>query len=101
MVPWVIPFGNLNLSRKQFAVNCENPEEALCFTDLMSSEKTFKNPELTLVELAQLLNVHPNILSQIINSIENKNFYDYTINDFKIYNIDKIMKINSQLELAI
>ena len=32
---------------------------------------------------------------------ENKNFYDYTINDFKIYNVDKIMKINSQLEMAI
>jgi len=32
---------------------------------------------------------------------ENKNFYDYTIDDFKVYNIDKIMKIKSQLELAI
>lgn len=36
-----------------------------------------------------------------IELTENKNFYDYTINDFKIYNVDKIMKINSQLELAI
>ena len=32
---------------------------------------------------------------------DNKNFYDYTIDDFKIYNVDKIMKINSQLEMAI
>ncbi len=46
-------------------------------TDLISSEKAFKNPELTLVELAQLLNIHPNILSQVINTLENKNFYDY------------------------
>lgn len=52
-------------------------------TDLMSSEKTFKNPELTLVELSQLLNVHPNILSQVINTLENKNFYDY-INDKRV-----------------
>ncbi len=36
-----------------------------------------------------------------IELMENKNFYDYMIDDFKIYNIDKIMKINSQLELAI
>ena len=36
-----------------------------------------------------------------IELTENKNFYDYMIDDFKIYNIDKIMKINSQLELAI
>jgi thymidylate synthase len=36
-----------------------------------------------------------------IELVNNKNFYDYTIDDFKIYNVDKIMKINSQLELAI
>lgn len=36
-----------------------------------------------------------------IELIDNKNFYDYTINDFKIYNIDKITKLSSQLELAI
>ena len=30
-----------------------------------------------------------------------KNFYDYTINDFKIYNVDKITKLSSELELAI
>ena len=39
IVPPIIPFGNLYLSRKQFAVNCENPVEALCFTDLMSSSE--------------------------------------------------------------
>ena len=32
---------------------------------------------------------------------ENKNFYEYTIDDFKVYNIDKITKLSSQLELAI
>jgi thymidylate synthase len=36
-----------------------------------------------------------------IELLENKNFYDYTIDDFKIHNVDKIMKINSKLELAI
>jgi len=36
-----------------------------------------------------------------IELVDNKNFYDYTINDFKIYNIDKITKLSSQLELAI
>jgi thymidylate synthase len=36
-----------------------------------------------------------------IELTENKNFYDYTIDDFKVYNVDKIMKINSQLEMAI
>ncbi|MCJ8152787.1 helix-turn-helix domain-containing protein [Chryseobacterium sp. SSA4.19] len=46
-------------------------------TDKMVSEKIFKDPELTLDYTAKLLNIHPNILSQTINTIENKNFYDY------------------------
>lgn len=36
-----------------------------------------------------------------IELVGNKNFYDYTIEDFKIYNVDKILKINSKLDLAI
>lgn len=43
----------------------------------MVNEKLYKDPELNLNHVAQLLDVHPNILSQTINSIENKNFYDY------------------------
>lgn len=49
--------------------------EALVF--LMENEKLYKNPELNLNYVAQLLDVHPNILSQTINSVEHKNFYDY------------------------
>jgi thymidylate synthase len=36
-----------------------------------------------------------------IELLENKNFYDYTIEDFKVINVDRIIKINLQLELAI
>lgn len=43
---------------------------------LMVEEKPFKNPDLTLNDLAKSLEVHPNHLSQVINSRENKNFYD-------------------------
>ncbi len=43
----------------------------------MEKEKLYKDPELNLNYTAALLEVHPNILSQAINSIENKNFYDY------------------------
>lgn len=50
---------------------------------LMRDEKLYRNPELNLDELAQRLNVNPNILSQVINSIENKNFFDY-INEQRI-----------------
>lgn len=46
-------------------------------TELMQKEQLYKNPQLTLSEVAQKISVHPNILSQIINSVEEKNFYDY------------------------
>jgi AraC-like DNA-binding protein len=50
---------------------------------LMNEKKLFKNEELSLSELAQVLGVHPNNLSQVINTYENKNFYDY-INTLRI-----------------
>jgi len=43
----------------------------------MEKEKLYKDPELNLNYVAKLLDVHPNILSQTINFVENKNFYDY------------------------
>lgn len=51
-----------------------------------SVELQFKEP----------LDIQPKL---ILNG--NKNFYDYTINDFEIIGIEKITKINSKLELAI
>ena len=50
---------------------------------LMLKEKLFKDPELNLGQLAGNLNVHSNVLSQVINSFENKTFYDY-INGLRI-----------------
>lgn len=49
----------------------------------MQTEKWYRNPELSLSELAQKLNIQPNILSQVINTCENMNFYDY-INQLRI-----------------
>lgn len=43
----------------------------------MTQEKLYKDPDLNLNYVAKLLDVHPNILSKTINSMENKNFYDY------------------------
>ena len=46
-------------------------------SQLMREKKPYTNPELTLDELAQTLNVHRNNLSQVINTYEQKSFYDY------------------------
>ncbi len=54
---------------------------------LMEEKAVYRDPEITLAQLAAMLNVHPNSLSQVINSQEQKTFYDYInelrINDFK------------------
>lgn len=53
----------------------------------MQKDKLYLDPELTLVDLAQKLKIHPNTLSQVINSKEKKNFYDFVnahrIKEFK------------------
>lgn len=43
---------------------------------LMESTKPYTNPELSLGDLAESLQLHPNLLSQVINTRENKTFYD-------------------------
>ncbi|WP_281231507.1 helix-turn-helix domain-containing protein [Flavobacterium gelatinilyticum] len=57
---------------------------------IMMDEKLYKNPDLTLADLSQKLNVHPNVLSQVINSAENKNFYDY-INSQRVEEFKKMI----------
>lgn len=49
----------------------------------------------------EILNREPLEQQPIISLKENKNFYDYTIDDFEIKNIDGIKKLQSELELAI
>jgi AraC-like DNA-binding protein len=51
--------------------------------ELMLTEKLFKNPELALRDLAERIGVHQNTLSQVINSFEQKHFYDY-INELRV-----------------
>lgn len=55
---------------------------------LMKGKKLFLTPELTLTTVAKELNVHPNTLSQVINSVEQKNFFDY-VNTLRIEEFKK------------
>lgn len=50
---------------------------------IMQAEQLYKKPELSLDELANVLTILPNHLSQVINSKEKRNFYDY-INQLRI-----------------
>ena len=51
--------------------------------------------------VAELLNKEPLDIQPKLVLKENKNFYDYTIDDFEIVGTEGITKINSKLELAI
>lgn len=61
-------------------------------TKKMEGEMLYTNPELTLLLLADSLDVHPNNLSQVINTFEQKNFYDY-INSKRIEHFITIVSI--------
>lgn len=59
---------------------------------LVKENAIYKNEELTLVELAKQLKVHPNHLSQVINEMEGKNFYNY-INALRIKEFIKLASL--------
>lgn len=50
---------------------------------MMKETSSYKDENLTLVALSKRLEVHPNHLSQVINEMEGKNFYNY-INSLRI-----------------
>lgn len=52
-------------------------------TRIFSEKKLFTNPELTLKDLAGEINVSDRTVSQVINKLLNKNFYDF-VNDYRI-----------------
>jgi YesN/AraC family two-component response regulator len=49
----------------------------------MTEKKLHLIPELTLANVAEELKVHPNTLSQVINRIEKRSFFDY-INKLRV-----------------
>ncbi|MCF2489389.1 AraC family transcriptional regulator [Dyadobacter sp. CY347] len=65
---------------------------------IMEREELFKNPNLTLGELAKAVNVTPHLLSQILNDHVGKNFTSY-INAFRIDEACKMIEANRPFSL--
>lgn len=59
---------------------------------LLLNEKIYKNPELKLSDLSNVLGVSSNLVSQTINTIENKNFYDY-INTMRVDEFKRLLSL--------
>lgn len=72
--------------------------------DLIEDKKIYLTPELTLAMVSDELEVHPNALSQVINSIEQKNFFDFIntlrIEEFKVRVADPKNQKYTLLSLA-
>ena len=87
---------NADIEKKKYAKSGLNEASAKelhqRLTSLMASERLFKEPELTLTELANKLEIHPNYLSQVINEIEGVNFYDY-INTLRVEEFKRLASL--------
>lgn len=85
-----------NNEKKKYAKSGLSEEVAqelhLKLRSLMATEKLYIEPELTLADLANKLDIHPNYLSQIINEMEGVNFYDY-INGLRIEEFKRLVAI--------
>ncbi len=61
-----------------------NSEDLISRLDkLMQKQKPFKNPELNIAELSDMLETKPHILSKVINERFNKNYRDF-INEYRV-----------------
>ncbi len=58
---------------------------------LMTTEKPYLEPKLSLAQLAERLDILPNHLSQIINQYEGKNFYDF-VNGYRVEEFISLVK---------
>jgi AraC-like DNA-binding protein len=87
---------DFNPEKKKYAKSGLNEEAAqelhLKLRGLMTTEKLYTQSELTLTELANRLEIHPNYLSQIINEMEGMNFYDY-INGLRIEEFKRLVAL--------
>lgn len=61
--------------------------------ELMNKKQPYLDPELTLFTLAEMLGIPSNHLSQVINSVEGKNFFDF-INRYRVEHVKEIINLN-------
>lgn len=76
-----IPIEDVSAEKSKYLKSGLSDEDAQTIhfqlKELMQKDKVYLDPDLTLVGLAKRLKLHPNTLSQVINTLEQKNFYDY------------------------
>ena len=66
----------------------------------MTDNTIYQNGELSVGELASILKVHPNYLSQIINEREGINFYEY-VNHFRVEEFKRLITIPKNQKITL
>ena len=67
---------------------------------LMEEKKPYINPSLTLSQLAEMLDISPHNLSEVINTQLKKNFYDF-VNGYRVEQVKKDLVDPSKQHLKI
>ncbi|MBL7770031.1 MAG: AraC family transcriptional regulator [Flavipsychrobacter sp.] len=67
---------------------------------LMQDEKLYTEPDLSLSILADKINVHPNYLSQVINELEGKTFFEY-INSLRVEEFKRLAALPESRQFTI
>jgi AraC-like DNA-binding protein len=83
----------IEASIKEFTLNAEDSHISEVSRKLISyieAEKPYLNPELSLQELADKLEVKRHALSNAINQIHNKNFYEF-INQYRVEEVKSML----------
>ena len=67
---------------------------------LLSTEKPFLNPQVSLTDLSEKLAVSTKHLSQVINQSFNKSFFDF-INTYRVHEVQQILKESRDDKLTV
>jgi len=59
--------------------------------DFVEKEKPYLDPELNVSSLGEMLSIQRHVLSQVINSTQKKNFYNF-INTYRVEEVKKLFK---------
>jgi len=68
--------------------------------DHMTDSENYVNPELTIMDLAEGIKVHPKLVSTAINNISKQNFNSY-VNQHRIEKAKVLLKTDKELNLSI
>lgn len=67
---------------------------------VVANDKAYLNPDLTLEDLAEKVGTQPKKLSQVINELLGKNYYDF-INSYRIAEAEKILATSRDPKLTV